>query len=610
MNYKFRIGKTVHLIILSVFLAGIFLGIVRSDLILTIVPGSSQLKNSGQMSYERLPVDVLNEIQAEEYLLIYNDGSRESVLLKDNIEQTLLYMKKKVEVIPHTLVPEQIDQYKNVIIALEEISKIPTLDQLMEYTSNGGKIFFAMRPEIDNSLYNVYRKLGIYEVGDFITLEGIKLTSNILINQRELTIGAENIAKNSSLAVGLESKADVLATSDDDTPLMWSMSFNNGKFIVFNGTMLSTKENRGLISGALSMLNDDFIYPILDMKVLYLDDFPAPIQTGYHEGIFDEYRRDIKSFFEDIWWPDILSGAAKYDVVYTGVLIETYNDVVKAPFNDIGSDRSTLIRYGRELLKMGGELGVHGYNHQSLTTDPAAVEDLGYNAWNSMGDMVLALQTVESFVKQSFPNYPLTTYVPPSNRISDEGVQALLESIPTINTISSLYLEDDVGYSKIQEFDATSTHNNLPRITSGYEYSEKNKWAIANAITSIGVFSHFIHPDDIFDENRSFSKSWSTLSKEYNGMLSDLHADYPWLQSRTASNASIQMANYLNAEVFIKQDSDRIIAYVDRFAQEMKFLLRTNKKIGSLKNCTVTKVDDDIYVVSANDMIIEIGLVD
>ncbi|WP_294152182.1 DUF2194 domain-containing protein [uncultured Selenomonas sp.] len=72
----------------------------------------------------------------------------------------------------------------------------------------------------------------------------------------------------------------------------------------------------------------------------------------------------------------MLENAKQHDLKYTGVIIETYGNQVKGPFHELveRTARDNVIIYGRELLRTGGELGLHGYNHQSLA--PAGYGDM------------------------------------------------------------------------------------------------------------------------------------------------------------------------------------------------------------------------------------------
>lgn len=611
MDYKFKLGKSIYLVIMFVLIIGLFLGIFNSNYILKYLPNKTVIGvNDGESSITRLSDDTLKGLNEDEYLILYNEEDSSSIQLKENILQTLAYMKKKAKAVTIADVPDTFDQYKNVVITFEEVSALPNIPVLEEYTAKGGSVFFAIRPEIKNSLYNLYRKLGIYEIGEFITPNGLKLTSNLLIKQDQMVMKKGEIPDNSSLSVGLDDRSIVYAESIDHIPLLWDTTYKKGKFMVFNGTMLETRENRGLITGAFSLLNEDFIYPIMDMKVVYIDDFPAPIPEGKNKIIYEEYRRDTPSFYQDIWWPEMQKLAAKYDVKYTGLVIQSYDDKVTPPYKKEDQNRNSFVQFGRELLKMGGEIGIHGYNHQSLTVNAKAVEDLGYHAWKNQEDMETSLNTVENYVREIFPNYEIKTYVPPSNRIDHVGEAALRNAIPSISVLSSMYIPDSVDYTTVHEFDQGETFIHFPRITSGYEYTKKKKWAMANAVTSLGVFSHFIHPDDILDDDRSSKKKWSRLGKEYNRFMREVHTDYPWLSSMTARNAGEQLTNYKQADVYIDEKKDRLSVQIDKFPGEMHFILRTKKKIGKLTNCEVEKIDEGVYFVKAKKASIELGLVE
>lgn len=611
MDYKFKLGKSIYLVILFVLIIGLFLGIFNSNYILKYLPNKAVIGvKDDKSSITRLSDETLKGLNEEEYLILFNEENPSSIQLKDNISQTLAYMKKKAKEVTLSNIPHSLDQYKNVVITFEEVSALPNIPMLEEYVAEGGKVFFAIRPEIKSSLQNLYRKLGIYEIGEFVTPNGMKLTSNVLIKQNLLTLKNGEIPENSSLSVGLDKLSTIYAESIDHIPLLWDTAYKKGKFMVFNGTMLEAAENRGVITGAISLMNEDFIYPIMDMKVVYIDDFPAPIPEGKNNIIYEEYRRDTPSFYQDIWWPEMQRIAANYDVKYTGLVIQSYNDKVTPPFKKEMHNRNTFVQYGRELLKMGGEIGIHGYNHQSLTVNAKAVEDLGYHAWKNQADMEASLNTVENYVRELFPNYEIKTYVPPSNRIDQVGEAALKNAIPSINVLSSMYIPDSVEYTTVHEFDQGEGFIHFPRITSGYEYTMQKKWAMANAVTSLGVFSHFIHPDDILDDVRSSKKKWSKLEKEYNRFMREVHRDYSWLRSTTARNAGKQLTNYLQADVYIEAKKDRLIVHIDKFSGEMHFILRTKKKIGKLENCEVQKIDENVYFVRAKKAKIELGLVE
>jgi hypothetical protein len=607
MNNKFKLSKTLYIILFYVFIFGVVLEFTRSEYVLRF---HSDIKEQSKVNYIPLSEKLKSSLKEETYLVVNNPDSPEndSMVINNNVIETLGYMHKKSIETPVRELKNDLHKYSGVIITFEEINLIPNLTQLETYVEEGGSVFFAMRPGLNDALYQLYRKLGMYDIGDFTQAHGIELTSNILINQRGMRID-DDFLSNSSLAIGLESSSRLHAKSINNIPLLWDVSYGKGRFVVFNGTILGTKDSRGLIAGSISMMKDDFIYPILNMKIANIDDFPAPIPEGYNSFILKEHEMNTESFYRNVWWPFIQDGAEKYDVKYAGFVIQTYNNRIQAPFADeSGQQQENLIKYGRDLLKMGGEIGIHGYNHQSLTTDQEKVRDLGYKAWKSQDDMEAALKESAQYLKEAFPNLEIKSYVPPSNIIDESGLAAIQAAFPSINVMSALYLEDAVDRSYIQEFEDDGRFRNLPRITSGYGYTNNTKWAIANAMTSIGVFSHFIHPDDILDEERASSKSWGQLSQEYNLMLQTVKEDYPWLRSTLPSDAADGLERYTHLSIYTEEINQGLRVYCDNFSGEVSFIYRTNKKITTVKDCKVEKVDEGVYFVKGQKEIFEIGL--
>jgi hypothetical protein len=306
----------------------------------------------------------------------------------------------------------------------------------------------------------------------------------------------------------------------------------------------------------------------------------------------------------------MLQAAKSYDLKYTGVIIETYNNRVLPPFsNPVDENRHNLIAYGREVIKSGGEIGIHGYNHQSLVTDPAISSQFEYEAWENTEHMTKAIKEVLRYTQDAFPNYSILSYVPPSNVLSDEGRKALSNAWPTLTVISSLYGEDATGTAYVQEFEiAKDGVIEMPRITSGYSDNPYDRWAEANTITSVGVFSHFIHPDDVINEERSNGQTWEELYKSFDDKLVRLKTTYPWLRPMTSTEAAIDMAEVLTSQVTWITNDRRIKGEISNFKNNSSFIFRTTKKIGKLKNCDVKMIDVNTFLVTAYESSFEIEL--
>lgn len=603
--------RNMLLIILFVILMGIGAQLARSQMVFRLTnptndgPAARKIPAAASAAWEA------DGYTTDKFLIIYDEKEELSAKLAENLAQTIHYMKKEYDTTTVQRLGSISGEYRAVIAASSIIDDSEQWQLVEDYVEKGGRLFFAVRPELDQGFLRIYRKLGIYSYGSLMNTEMVQLTSNVLIKGDGQTFNDPFLA-NSSLFVSLEDRCRVYARTVRQTPLLWEASYGQGSFMVYNGVTLYSRINRGMIAGAISKLLEDetFIYPVMNMKLAFIDDFPAPFPKGRNEALYAEYGRDNTRFFREIWWPDMLKTSKQENLKYTGALIENYNDWVKSPFSENpGSDREGLITYGRELLKNGGELGIHGYNHQSLETKTNVSSYFGYNVWKSEKDMEDALKEVNRFTKSVFSKYEFRTYVPPSNVLSPEGREAIRTASPDIRILSSIYLEDPGSRAYVQEFEVGKDGMiELPRITSGYEFSVENRWAVMNTVTSIGVFSHFVHPDDILDSGRNGNKSWKELSREYSEMMGFVNSKYSWLKPMTATGGAEQLESFAASWPAFKQEDGKLSASVAGFVHEADFILRTDKKIGSLHNCSVTQIDKDVYLVHAVKANFELGL--
>ncbi|MFJ7825499.1 DUF2194 domain-containing protein [Psychrobacillus sp. NPDC096623] len=608
MEVQNNFSKKLYIIIALVLLIGIMLQLSRSQFVLKFQKNESLAQQTAQ-AFTALPTAELTELEGNNYCVISNEQEEYSSKLSANAIKSLDYMQKKTISIDINVELPELEKCDVVILATNEIVNIGTSEEIEQFVYNGGYIFFMSYLEIDAEYQMLYRLFGVTSFGNSIETKGIYLTSNVLIGEKDLLI-EEDFMSNISVMVDLDEKAELLAESDKKVPLLWRSEYGQGAFMSFNGTLLSEKINRGFFTGALSLLEPNFIYTIFNSKVFFIDDFPAPIAQGKNDIIYDEYKLGTPAFFREVWWPNMLMVSRKYNMKYTGALIESYNDRISPPFNNSNDiEGSNLISYGREIIKSGGELAFHGYNHQSLVLNPAVSNKFGYKAWKNEEDMTEAIEELVEYTKSAFPSYTVTAYVPPSNVLSPEGREALKKGWPDVTVISSLYGEDAENISYIQEFEiAKDNILEMPRITSGYYDDIYNHWAETNTMTGVGVFSHFVHPDDVISNDRGNDMGWEDLYLQFNQYMDRVHETYPWVRPMTATEAALNMGNTLQTQISWKMEEDSVSASIVNYKTETSYIFRTDKKIKRLHNCEVMEIDEDVYLVSAKNSEFKIEL--
>jgi len=492
--------------------------------------------------------------------------------------------------------------YRGVLVAASRWDKIAALRKMADYTDQGGTVVFLMYPEWEtgSAVPAICQEMAGFTVaGKQKRVLGIQLKTDFLFAGKGFSFGEGTQYHTDTIAVNLEDDAVVHIAALDGSPLLWEHVYGQGKCLCYNGAVRDDKTNIGVLTALLAHCGDEGIYPVVGTKLFFIDDFPAPVPEGNFDKIYDELQVNTADFFRHIWWPFMRECADKYSLKYTGLIIESYGDQVKGPFvpTQGRQARDNLIVYGRELLDMGGELGLHGYNHQSLAPEGYNQDVLGYVPWASKEDMVESLQELRRYVKSAYPDYDFQSYVPPSDILSPEGHAAVKEVFPELKVYSSLFdgLYTERGYYQDFGRNADGTYE-IPRFSSGYAPDRQNMWENISAINYIGVFSHFVHPDELFYEE-SKDLTWAMMVQGFQRFLEEINNRFGWLRPVTDSECVAYFADYLDMDYRVTREQDRMVLNCWNYHYPLRFILRSAREIADVTGGTVKKIGDDAYLL-------------
>lgn len=470
--------------------------------------------------------------------------------------------------------------------------------RLLHYVEQGGHLFLGMLPDAPGLVYRtMYRPMGIMEYGDYVTISGITFAEELLAGSKGREF-LDPAFEDSALGVQLERDAQLYVTGSvegREVPVVWKHGYGDGDVLVFNATAIAGDTWTGVIGGCLATLLGDCIYPVINVKTVFIDDFPSPMYNTESQMIQENYNRSLREFFRDIWWPDMQSAASRYDLSYVGLFIATYDDIVDPA--DFSYIRDSVEQYfGNSLLDNGFEMGAHGYNHQSLALAGQVPEKLGYNAWGDEADMAASLTELREIAGELFPGVKFYTYVPPSNYLSQEGRAAVKEALPDLQVISGVYtMEGEDGSVYVQDYTvAEDGIVEFPRATSGMLDDPYDDFTAMSIAGLYGVFSHFIHPDDILDEERGGGQDWQGLFNDFCDKLNLVNEYFPGLRSMTAAEAAQEVKRAESLDVALAIEGDRAEGFCNGFTGEAWCYLRTDKTPAvDNESCTITPVCDD-----------------
>jgi len=566
------------------------------------------------------PLPVLSNTNSEELsgadvdcLILYNSISGFNQGSLDTVTAALDSMKIRFTKMDISLSPLiDFHEYETVVFAFQQLVYInPQIDELLNWVEDGGKLLFAIRPENNDTLARIHTQLGINSLDKgLIESNGVEFLTELLPGTAGMQFGIDFMDHTSLPVVLVEgAKLHIISGDEIGLPILWEAELGQGKIVFINSDQFIDKSSRGLISAAYSLLHDVVIYPVINASVFCIDDFPAPIPEGINEAIFHQFTRDIESFFLNVWWPDMQDIENKYNLKISGFIIETYEHTLEPPFEYTAGQSDIFQYFGGIVLRDGGELGLHGYNHVPFCKKEDGFNQiLEYPTWPTNKDMKQSAIELQRYSSSIFPGQPFQVYVPVSNMLCQNARAWLPEVWPDLKVIASVYLPDADVPAYVQEFEeAEDGIIEFPRIVSGYNPDNYMQWAAANEIWLHYTASHFVHPDDVLDSYRSDGKSWTDLRKTLDEYLLWVYSSMPAVRNLTISEGAMAVQRFarLNPELDCSDKECRIT--LDGFYDEGWLLMHTDKTPVMITNGEFTQVSPDLYLIEASAANILIG---
>ena len=535
-------------------------------------------------------------------LVVTDSRDPSSMLAKEQFQQIFKDMKVGYNLID--IATESFPDVKSYEKVVMLVSQLDDLDQeliaLRDWVESGGYVQFALTLQKSSHLSLIEQALGIKQSqAEHGLVDKLYIEPDFMIGGGREYIIEEPF--DSALKVDLSEKAKVHVSRKEGPgvlPLIWEHAYGKGKFVIDNFGIYN-KVTRGLYAASYNLLGKVASYPVINGSVFYLDDFPAPVPSGDGKYVKRDYNLNVADFYTNIWWVDMLSFVDKYGIKYTWATIENYEDDTSGNVHG-QDDISRFVYFGNMLLRSGGEIGYHGYNHQPLS--PKSLDYKGvysYNTWEESA-MVSAMKELVRFNEELFPNVEKSVYVPPSNVLSAEGRKVLVEEIPEIKTIASNYFPGDFAYD--QEFEwASDGMVEQPRIISGGMLDDFMQLAAFSELNMHFVNSHFIHPDDTLDVDRGAELGWAVLKSNLEHYISWLKSSAPDLRDLTGSQLSGAIQRYSALVPKQERTATGIEWTFDHFYDEVYLFVRINEgQVGSHVNGgTLTHLTGNLYLLKA-----------
>lgn len=544
--------------------------------------------------------------------LLVIDSSQEGVSDAESmLDRVLLDMKVPtvtVDLAQGDEIPA-LKQYQTMVIAMPNLDPLGEhVLQIMQWVKKGGGVMFAMTPEKTGYLDVIGPQIGIESsTYEYVVTEGITPSKDFMLGGGQTYMFSDPFK--SSLSVALNDRGQVEAVSSNGrTPLVWRSSVESGTAVMCN-IGIYVKMVRGFYASAFSLLSSAMAYPVINSAAFYLDDFPSPVPSGNGKYIKRDYNMSISEFYSQVWWPDLMRLAERYGIRFTGVMIENYGDDTK---NDPvrQTDNTQFEYYGGLLLRQNGEIGYHGYNHQPLVlpnTDYG--NEYPYVQWPNRKAIVDSLNELIAFQKTVLPAATSSVYVPPSNILSSEGRQIIGEDVPQIRAIASMAFPPDSSLEYVQEFGvAADGVVEAPRIVSGSMVN--NSYMRLAAVSELNmhyVSTHFMHPDDLLDEDRGAKEGWETYRKGLEDYLDWLEQSAPSIRMQTGTECAAAVQRFSGLTVSMATSDDSWDLHLGNLIDQGWLIFRANSGTpGRVRGGSLTKLTGNLYLLKATSATVHI----
>lgn len=440
------------------------------------------------------------------------------------------------------------------------ISRYADAAEIEEFIAGGGRVILAAGlGEMDEDL-RLWPMFGIREKSAGEDCHELVFEKPLLPVQLEQTCYNGN-----SGSAKIEVSADAavyIRDAGSGVPILYTYAWQEGGICLINGTFLTDVRCMGLLTGAISALLPDFIYPVLGVKAVFLDNFP--MATPASDKLCRQvYGYSAEGFVRDVVWPAFQGASLRTNTPYTaGILAAASSDKSFEVLDD-----TLLTTIGKSVLQFDGEL-VYAVD---------CPED---------GNVIFNEKLIDRF-SEIFPSYTVQGLVLETDHFSPEVFDipdADIWSVRGVLGSASMRLSWEDGRAV------------FPAATTGNSMEDGNLFAICSVLGAYGMVSH------VFDVGMLVASDESTavwdMGKEQIGLFeSEVLDRVPWLEGRTLTQTGGDVRSYQDMDYGWTMSGSRIELDCSGAAKGQAFFYHTGSRIVDAEGLTYQDVGNGYYLL-------------
>lgn len=451
-----------------------------------------------------------------------------------------------------------------IVFCDESIGDYTDLEELERFVGRGGKIILAAGlPEGNEDSY-LWPMLAIREKSVRENYNQLRFEKPLFPTQQEEAL-YDGYSASSWISVGEEAQVYV-RDGEKGVPLLYVRPYGDGGVCLINGTFLTDTRCAGLLTGAVGALWEDFIYPVLGVKAVFLDNFPM-ITFIDDKLCMQMYGRSTEGFVRDVVWPNFQGLTLRSQTPYTSSVLAAASSQKSFPaIND-----SLFTTIGKSALQYSGEL-VYAANCAKGT-------DVQYNR-----------AFIDEF-SAVFVNYDIRGLALQSDRLLDGML-----SIPGTDIRAVRGILGDENLS----FFADGSYFIFPAATAGNSMEEGNLFAISSVLGAYGMISHVFDINTLIAEDME-TASWDADKGQLGIFESEILNRTSYLTGKTLSQLDSEVRSYRDLSYGWEKSGREIRLDSSGIMRGQTFFYRTQNTIAEARGLAYEKAGDGYYLLRVQE---------
>lgn len=436
--------------------------------------------------------------------------------------------------------------------------------ELGEFIAGGGRVILAAGLGEDGGDSGLWPAFGIQEKSPGEDCRDLVFEKPLLPVQPER---ARYDGDSGSARIKVSAGASVyIRDGETGIPILYTYAWQEGGVCLINGSFLADIRCMGLLTGAIGALLPDFIYPVLGVKAVFLDNFPI-VTSADDELCRRVYGYSAQGFVRDVVWPAFQGVSLRTDTPYTsGILAASPSE------EHFGAaDDALLAAIGKPVLQLGGE----------LIYAASCPED---------GEIVLNEELIRRF-SGVFPNYTVQGLAIKAGRLSPEMLDIPGTDIRSVRgTLESRDM-------RLAWEDGRAV---FPAATEGSSMEDGNLFAICSVLGAYGMVSHVFDADMLFAGDGD-AAAWDLDKGQISLFESEILARAPWLEGRTLSQTGGDVRSYRDMDYGWTKSGSRIELDCSGAAKGQAFFYHTDRRIAGGSGLTYQDVGNGYYLLRVQE---------